>query len=352
MQFCYHHTKLVCVLIDYINNMIKEKIYITSCLICNSPTKNTEYLTQYFRDSNIFSDLRIEKCESCGFGHATPPLLQATISDFYTNEYRNSKSPLHIDFNNMSKPFARDHRAISQLLLALNYTSLEDGDTFVDIGPGPGNSFRELIEMFGEDKINLFAVEFSEDASDFYKRTYNVNTVTNFDEIMHQVAEKPKLLLSSHCLEHFTYNEATEFLEKINTSLSEDGCCVFEVPHVDFRLHEKSRGSDDPHFLFFSKNALKALFIKSGLDVLFIETCGPDFSKNISNPSDEKAPNLLIATIKNLIKSFLKFIPKKLRSSLEKKLYKINFQDENFLYGGDRTCLRIVARPAHSSNDQ
>ena len=254
-----------------------------------------------------------------------------------------------MDFSRTDKQFYRDHRSISQLLLVLNYVDLRDNDFFVDVGPGAGYSYNELIEMFGNNKLNLCAIEFNKNASEYYKTLYNARTFTDLKTLVQKTEKKPKLLLSSHCLEHFNCKEAHEFLELVREALSEDGCCVFEVPHQDFRIHEKNRIGDDPHLMFFSKDSLNQIFINCGFDVLFIESCGPLKSNFLSNPVDPTIFNSIKKICKNLVRISFKLIPRKakpfIRQLIPTLFLKINIKDDNFHYIGNRECLRIVARP-------
>lgn len=189
------------------------------------------------------------------------------------NEYRANKSPFDFDFKNKIRPFLVDHRSISQFVLALHFIQLNQGDVFADLGPGSGVSFASIADIFGDDYVECWGIEHSEESADYYKKLYGVVSHVDLSQMCLEKSKKVDLLLSSHSLEHFSFIEAERFLNSLHDCMSAKGCAIFEVPHVDLRVHSDIRGGDDPHLLFFSKQSLVTLFEKCGFDVLFVETC-------------------------------------------------------------------------------
>jgi hypothetical protein len=318
----------------------------SNCVLCKKITAKlvSKYLTNIWKENDIFINIKIETCTNCGIGIALPAPSQSKLVEFYANDYRRKGSPFYFDFNRRLKPFSRNSRSIAQLLLGLNFVELLKDDIFVDIGPGQGTSFRELQGIVRENQILCYAIELSKNADDYYKRLYGVRTYSDFKIFLKEVKRKPKLILSSHSLEHFNFEDAIELLNYLSSSISHDSYCVFEVPHVDLRVHENLRGSDDPHLLFFSKQSLKKMFQSCNFDVLFIETCGELYEKKHQSLNNLNKLKFLDIAIKNIFKTLLNLSPKFSNFFLD-KFSKVKINDENFRYGGNRKCIRIVARP-------
>ena len=158
---------------------------------------------------------------------------------------------------------------------------------------------------------------------------------------MTKLNRKPKIILSSHSLEHFTFKGAIKLINEINEGLDPNGVVIMEVPAENFKDPRIISALHAPHFLFFTKYSLKKLFESNGFEVKFIDTCSFDFDFNhkIIN-TDKKIP-----TTPHLDKSFKAFIKKIVKSFLLifNKRGRVLLKDHNFKYGGDRICLRIVA---------
>lgn len=315
-----------------------------TCKLCGFPSEENsiEYRNNIWPIDNLFKDLRLNTCNKCGLGSAAPVPRKIDLDNFYENNYRSKISPFHIDFTSMIRPLKRDHRSISQLLLALQFKQLSNGDVFIDLGPGRGTSFEEINKMFEPNYLECWAIEYSLDAAAYYKQMYGVETHTNLNEMTKLKKKQVDLLLSSHSLEHFTFNDAVNFLNDLHDSMTMNGCAIFEVPHVDLRIHEKVRGGDDPHLLFFSKDSLKMLFEKCEFEVLFIETCGPKYNQNNGNSLNHAFKNKLKTTLKKTLNIF------PLLGNVVSSIFsdqRIDLMNENFSYGGNRSYLRIVVKP-------
>ena len=316
------------------------------CPLCkkNNESNKTPYLSQIWSNHKIFRNSSISTCNSCGLSLAFPSKNSDELFDFYENAYRDKKSPFFIDFHNFETPFSRDHRSIAQLLLATQFIEFADGDVFLDLGPGYGTSFKEFSNIFIQNRVIFCGLEFSKGASKYYEKLYKAKTLTGLANYNNNFKTKPKLILSSHSLEHFEFNNALNFLISMRDYIAHDGCCVFEVPNVDFRYHKNFRGADEPHLMFFSKMSLEKLFQIAGYEILFCETCGEPYKT-----SDKKINNhRLDFILKNKTKLFFKFILNKfpkLKSWLSTKVSFVDVSSHEFQYLGNRKCLRIVARP-------
>ncbi len=257
------------------------------------------------------------------------------MSDFYAHEYRTLDSPFFLDYKRLSKPFTNDYRSMSQILLGLQFIHWKSGDLFVDVGPGKGSSFDSAIRIL--ENPRLLAVEYAQGAREAFRRVYNAETVECLSECSTKEIRKPKLLLSSHSLEHFTVNGAREFLTEVGKYIDNEGALVLEVPHVDLRTHSDKRTADSPHFLFFSKQSLQLLIEDCGFEILFLDSCCDSFTEEISYTPVEVIKKF---TVSSITKYYIKSIASWLGLSPS-----IDFTNPNFHYGGDRACLRLVAKP-------
>lgn len=326
-----------------------------TCNLCESSSeyKNLEYKTTIFKKNKLFEKLTINFCFNCGLGTAVPYPKKDDLDYFYLNEYRANKTSFHFDFKNKIRPFSVDYRSISQLILALHFIQLNQGDVFADLGPGSGVSFESIVDIFGDDYVECWAIEYSEESADYYKKLYGVDSHIDLSQMCLEKSKKVDLLLSSHSLEHFSFTGALHFLNSLQGSMSAKGCAIFEVPHIDLRVHSDIRGGDDPHLLFFSKQSLVLLFEKCGFDVLFVETCCRALKNRANLDSQDQRNNVFGRRAKRLIKKILQNIPQ--LGNLIVKIFaerSIDFRDINFAYGGNRECLRIVVRPKRQTLNQ
>jgi hypothetical protein len=327
-----------------------------SCPMCNKSKSLSRfsYIDLYWASSKIFDGLSVEYCNECGFGFSTPEIEDDVVNDFYTNIYRSPESPFFTAFSTMSsRPLSHNPRALAQLILANHFVAFDSGDMFVDVGPGCGDSFLSAEYVLRNPK--MMAVELNDGAAMAYKRVYEVDTCESID-LLSEYAGEIKMILSSHSLEHFKLKEAMAFLEGIKKILSHQGVFVIEVPCVDMRIHSNIRRSgDSPHFMFFSKSSLRILLESSGFEVLFMNSCGPKYDDWFA-ARNEKTTIQSPSRVKKMAKSIFQCMPisiKRFIKSIYKKFTKdtINFDADDFSYGGNRTCLRVVARPCHTSND-
>ena len=122
----------------------------------------------YLERKSVIQHLKIYFCNKCGLGSAFPVPEKNDLDNFYENDYRAKSSPFYINFTNIIRPFKRAYRSFAQLKLALRFTQLSEGDVFVDLGPGHGESFGEIIHIFGPNYLDCWAIEYSSNAAEYY----------------------------------------------------------------------------------------------------------------------------------------------------------------------------------------
>jgi hypothetical protein len=304
----------------------------SKCKICGHTCSTTlAYFNQQFSDVRLFDDAQILVCEGCGFGESFPILSDADIEYFYTHIYRAETSPFYIDFTKLFPQIRTDYRSVGQLLLAMQYSNWQPYDLFVDIGPGSGSSFDWASRML--DTPKMAAVEYSDGAKKAYQRLYGVETFTSLPQLVASKKTRPKVILSSHSLEHFTHKSALELLSDVKVCLDATGVFILEVPNVDLRFIENNRSDDSPHFMFFSQESLRLFFESNGFNVLFCQSCGvlQQHTRELIGNSVSEYP----------IKTHLKYIFKKIMYFLGVKI-PLNLNNRDLIYGDNRVCLRMV----------
>ncbi len=319
------------------------------CPICDISIilEPVPYLDPVWSSTKMFDGLSIEFCNLCGFGYSTPELDDDSVNHFYAEIYRGIGSPFFTNFSAMSKPISHNYRSLSQLVLARHFVQFEMGDSFVDIGPGSGESFVSATSVLPDPK--MLAVELSDGAPAAYKDIYGVDTFDNIENLALDVSNI-KIILSSHSLEHFKLDDLQVFLINIKNALSPDGVFVAEVPHVDMRIHSQMRVGDSPHFLFFSKESLQKVLELSGFEVLFLESCGQKYNEWWIEQTENKQYSSLSSWFKDILRAGFAMFPMSIKRLIKRSYTRlnvetINFDTNDFSYGGDRTCLRVVARP-------
>jgi len=305
------------------------------CPICLSQLGDNRFKYNNFDRSHIriFDHIEIKYCSSCGFGFSYPDLDDSTIDNFYKHDYRNEGEFLRkIEYH-------LDHRSIAQIFLALQFCEWNKGDIFLDVGPGGGTSFSSALSIL--DEPVLAAIELAEDAIQDFQNIYSVTGGSSISDVVTKLKSKPKIVLSSHSLEHFTFKGALKFINDVNEFLDPNGVFICEVPSEDFKKNMVVKGEHAPHFLFFSKASLRKLFESNGFEVKFIDTCSLtfDFIDELNNSEEEIITH---AALEKGAKSFIKNIVKSILLKFNRR-GRVILDNHNFKYGGDRICLRIVA---------
>ncbi len=320
---------------------------VPACPICNTSNnlEVTPYIDAHHPPSRIFDGLSIVFCTVCGFGCSSPEIEEKAVNEFYEHTYRGIDSPHAIAFSELSKPVSYDCRSLAQLLLARHFVEVESGDSFADIGPGGGRSFASASTVLKTPK--MYAVELSDGAAAAYKRIYGVDTFKSVKSLNEHIG-RLKIILSSHSLEHFKFGQLESLFADVKNALSSDGVLVVEVPHNDMRIHLKTRNSDSPHFLFFSKESLRWGLESFGFDVLFLESCGASYEDWRHHETTKTARQ--DSSLKGKGRTAYEKMPMSVKGVIRRaymhfRRESLNFGDANFSYGGNRACLRAVVRP-------
>ena len=347
------------------------------CKLCNGDISNSlipynNIIINNF--SGLFDNLNLCYCTNCGLGTINSQIKNELIFNFYEFQYRAKNSPFHINFkdvNDIHETFVcYSHRTSQQLLLVKEFCTFESNDIFLDIGPGAGGSFYIASSLLNEPQ--LFGIEISNGASEFYNR-FPLNKINVLDSIEKfiELKKKAKVLLMSHSLEHYQIADLPDLFKNIKHAIDQEGILIIEVPNVDLRIHTKNRGADTPHLIFFSQKSLGILLEKYGFKVLFSNTCDQIYQEE-SNLTEQNS----LLKIKNLIRIFYNKVPfriqtflrkfkkvlnifshksnnpllpsnletiKSIHTNREHQVVKVKIPD-NEVYGGNRHCIRVVAK--------
>jgi SAM-dependent methyltransferase len=353
----------------------------SNCSICtgNISKKVIEYnnfgINKY---DGLFDSLSLCFCIECGFGSIDTKINPDLIWNFYKLQYRSKNSAFYINFdskNDIHETFVDySHKTTQQIILIKDYCDFNKGENFLDIGPGAGGSFYIAQKLL--DNPNLFGIEITEGASEFYNQ-FPLSKINIFGSIEDFISTKKtaKVILMSHSLEHYQADELPKLFQDIEKALDPSGLLIIEVPNVDLRIHEKVRGTDTPHFLFFSQNSICTLLEKYGFQILFNNTCDDFYEseydiKNQNNklkfkfklkknlrPIFNKLPMFIqiqFRRLKKLKHYFIANNKSSLSSDNQEEIVSIYTNrkhkvitrkiDDNLVYGGNRKCIRVVAK--------
>ena len=321
------------------------------CPLCSIRIETTTipYIDSIWTDLDLFRDLTISYCQSCGIGFTQPECSRSSINRFYSESYRRPGSPHYLAFHNMERPILPHEHSLSQLLLAQQYVGMSPRDLFLDIGAGSGASFSSASMLL--DEPELCAIERNKGASEAFDRLYRASTVLELGEVV-EWHGRPKLVLASHSLEHFQISELIPFLTQLKECLSKDGIVVAEVPHVDLRRHTSVRAEDAPHLLFFSRLSLRMAFELAGFEILFLDTCGPRYGHAVGREGLGGGGSVQRTSVsfRGLVRSCWGLLPAWCRKRLSGVCVRIGIRRVNAslaltTYGSeDGSWLRVVAR--------
>jgi SAM-dependent methyltransferase len=177
-------------------------------------------------------------------------------------------------------------------MLARLFMQFEEGDGFLDVGPGVGASFYSAQQLL--DKPRLFGVEMNLAAIDLMKKNVPgvkiVNAVAELDKVAKGVPLK--LCITSHCLEHYNGEGVVPGVREIYQRMAPGGVIVAEVPHWPLKKWSYRR-NDIPHLSFFSQDSLERAITAGGFDVVYANVFGiPHKANRFFESERRKAMNV------------------------------------------------------------
>ncbi len=242
---------------------------ISPCPICGGEQgKKIEYLVPNADHEATFGDRHIAVCADCGFGNSLPAISGDDLGRYYASDFA---PRFRAQIAKDQWPIL-DERSISQITIARLFADFASGDGFLDLGPGAGVSFFTASQLL-PDPV-LFGVEMNaEMIANLKRKMPQVRIVSALEEIP-AVCDVPlKIILTSHCLEHFNGEEIVSTLRQIHELMEPDAILAVEVPHWDLRDFDKRR-NDVPHLSFFSVDSLGRALRTAGFEIELLKTFG------------------------------------------------------------------------------
>lgn len=290
-------------------------------------------MNEDFPSCSLFNNLRILNCTNCEFSFVVNPPGNSELKEFYETVYRSSPSAYEINFTDRN-PSPIDFRSMSQISLATQFIKFNPGDIFLDLGAGSGNSFQVAKTLLSEPI--LVSVESSSSANKYYSERFNVKAYSEIEEFNKQ-GYSAKIILLSHSLEHFRFDEVASILTQIGSALSTQGVCVIEVPAANLIRDRDLLLNDSPHLLFFSLKSLTLLLEKMNFQILSAHVMGQQLE--MTTLSNEKMKKRLI--------HFLRKIGSKIVRLLDSSMITIDVSPKgslfsNFIHNDKGSLIRVA----------
>lgn len=230
------------------------------CKLCGSTNilQHTHYINEEPHYDKIFDNLFVIQCKECLSSYVkNPPDLQK-LSSYYKKNYHPA---------NLSSKSKYNDRVVSAILLGQLFTEFNKKDLYIDLGPGRGLSFYAAKYLLDDPIIS--GVEHNKTTISLLKKEFKDIILKNsLSEIQKECAQKAKMIISMHCLEHFSINDLPVVLNEIYDSLDQNGVFVLAVPYCDLDRYNIIKHS--PHLIFFAKEGLSQILSKTGFKIRLI----------------------------------------------------------------------------------
>jgi 2-polyprenyl-3-methyl-5-hydroxy-6-metoxy-1,4-benzoquinol methylase len=234
---------------------------IQNCPVCND-IKQQEFLIckDYLYSQENFT---ICQCMNCGFKFTNPRPEQNVLGNYYkSEEYLSHNEEKKSVLNSIYKTVKK--HTLNKKLDLIN--KLTKGKNILDIGCGTG-AFLDVCKNNG---WNVFGIEPSNDARNFAKTNYKIETVFEESEISKFENEKFDIITMWHVLEHVP--ELNQRVQELNRMLKPNGTLIIAVPNSDSydAKHYKSHWAafDVPRHLYhFNTKTITQLLEKHKLKI-------------------------------------------------------------------------------------
>lgn len=191
-----------------------------SCHFCQSEkTKIAFFLKDHSVSKETFS---LFDCEDCGLRFTNPIPDTTSISKYYQSEDYISHSNTKKGIVNSLYHAARDFMIQQKINWIKSFSSKR---TLLDIGCGTGHFMHALKE----NGFQVKGVEIDDGARNFAINQFGLDVITPQDFLNDSSEVSYGVITLWHVLEHI--HEPAVFLNKINSSLSEDGILMIAVPN-------------------------------------------------------------------------------------------------------------------------
>lgn len=233
-----------------------------NCRVCSSNLSlvssnyDHEYGTMNQKIYNFY------ECAACGYLIIDPMEIE-NLGDIYPSTYY-SYSP---DGHNWlyDAKFKIDQIKYRKILKRFECRVLR----VIDIGGGTGEQLTNLIRSYRGVVGSSVVIDLDSNSEQFANSNGHDFVTSRFEE--YESTEKSDVILALNILEHV--ENPLQFLERIQSNLSEDGVAVIQTPNyksLDFRIFRGTYwgGFHTPrHFYLFNYESLVKLIESSGLKV-------------------------------------------------------------------------------------
>jgi SAM-dependent methyltransferase len=316
------------------------------CPICHNNQADftyKDYLSPQF-ETEMFSSLKIIICPVCGFGFLDRYIGQNELNKFYASQYQNGTLYQRVF---ASRLFPIRERALAQLTLINSFIPHDGVKNILDIGSGYGDIFDIKKIMFPKSRGYAFEIDNNSQRELSKKEIVVFKELFSVDKDYSHLNNKFDVIIMSHVLEHYNSADIAQVLIKLAALLTSRGILFIEVPCDDMRSSIPYK-DHAPHLSFFSVSSLNKALEAAGIEILFINTCGPKINEFYIDNCCNGGGGGVIKFQKNILRK-IPFAKKVYRNVIAlKKYYKLknlNIVGTNFFYyGPDRIWIRVVGR--------
>jgi SAM-dependent methyltransferase len=264
------------------------------------------------RGVDLFAGRRIDRCDACGLGFATPMPSEQDLAAYYESS---SYELTHGARGHHRSPWALGvARARSQVELVTRWSGAPA--SWLDVGAGYGFLLDEARRLGAHRTVGVELTP--ERVAELTVRGHGV--VASVDE-----AEGPFAVVSmSHMLEHVP--DPCSTLAAVNKKLAPQGTLLCEVPN---KPDLDQPAADTPHVLFFVAEALTTAMRAAGLEPVAVRTCGIQVRRS---------------SLRNKVRGRLGGVASRRWPAAPRVV--VRQLHATSTYGPGRIYLRVVARPA------
>jgi len=225
------------------------------CPACKSV--NIEIIRSYRNSHNIYAEMDLAKCSSCGLVFSTPMPSDKSLEEYNSSYFDTAHGGLQQSSAALAffMGIAKIRALHLQKFLLKNKINAE---RILEIGPGHG--------FFAENWMK------SNPGTKYYGAETDTSCHNSLKELGVELVQtgenlpETDVVVLSHVLEHIS--RPFEFLSEVTKSLRTGGVLFIEVPCQDW----KHKSVDEPHLLFFEKQSMTSLLKNlsfSGIEVSY-----------------------------------------------------------------------------------
>jgi len=254
------HSDFLLFLKEIIGDFLKERayfLYVFYKKIRRMP------LTEHF---TIFVNLRLARCQNCGFGIVMQKIPENLLRKYYQSEYY-----LMGAVSDKPYDFKQDKRVKGQYDFIKSFVRPKK---ILEIGAGRAGLSQFLKFVYPNVQIDV--IEPAVSLKDYYN-SLGFNLIAKYFFSLNN-NETYDYIHTSHWLEHIQNPEV--IFKRLRELLKDSGFLFIEVPYCSQEYY-KLRLTDKPHLTFWTKESIKNILQKNGFRIISCQSFGPTFMGNI-----------------------------------------------------------------------